>query len=342
VPKDSPGRIPTLDGLRAISIALVLFGHVMGTGAVPMIPHTGMVAVTGVRTFFVISGFLITTLLLREREKHGRISLRGFYWRRAFRIFPPFYVYLAVVGVLCVLELISVSGRDFTFAATYTMNFHEHRAWWLGHLWSLAVEEQFYLIWPLTLVLFGARRAVYVAVVAILAAPVLRVAAWYGWPSIGGLTDQAFPFVFDALATGCLLALLRPELEANALYRAVVLARWFWIIPMLCVGSLVWEHPWFELGLSTSAANIGIALAVHRCVWKPDGLVGRALERPLPVFIGTLSYSLYLWQQLFVNRHAHAWWCQFPANIGFAGIVALLSYFMIEKPALRLGRRLMR
>jgi peptidoglycan/LPS O-acetylase OafA/YrhL len=80
------GRIATLDGLRAVSIALVLASHIMGTGAVPMVVHLQWVSEAGVRTFFVISGFLITTLLLREREKTGKISLRDFYIRRAFRI----------------------------------------------------------------------------------------------------------------------------------------------------------------------------------------------------------------------------------------------------------------
>src|SRR5438105_858055 len=123
MPKDSPARIPTLDGLRAVSIVLVLFSHTLGTGVVPMLHHAHVFGSTGVRTFFVLSGFLITTLLVREHERHGRISLRGFYVRRAFRIFPAFYVYLAVIGVLVAAGAIVVSTRDLVFAGTYTMNF---------------------------------------------------------------------------------------------------------------------------------------------------------------------------------------------------------------------------
>src|SRR4051794_34547069 len=96
------GRIATLDGLRGISILLVLLGHAFGTGILPRTKSAHLVAEIGVRTFFVISGFLITTLLVRERAKHGHISLGGFYKRRTLRIFPAFYAYLGFVGLLAI------------------------------------------------------------------------------------------------------------------------------------------------------------------------------------------------------------------------------------------------
>jgi peptidoglycan/LPS O-acetylase OafA/YrhL len=329
------GRIPTLDGLRAISITPVLIGHASAS-----LPHTQAFSEAGVRAFFVISGFLITTLLLREREHTGRISLRDFYLRRAFRIFPAFYAYLAVMLVLALAGVIAIAGTDFVFASTYTMNFHEHRAWWLGHSWSLAVEEQFYLLWPLAIVALGAGRSLILALGAIALTPILRVAAIRLWPEIGGLTDQAFPFVADSIAIGCALAILRPRLERWSAYRRFLSARWFWCVPVACFSLLFLSHVTvLELGMTVTVTNLAIAIAMHRCVLHPQSHVSRFLElRPL-VWMGTLSYSLYLWQQPFLNRHASGWMFDLPFSIAFAFAAALASHHLIEKPMLAFGAR---
>jgi peptidoglycan/LPS O-acetylase OafA/YrhL len=328
------GRIPALDGFRALSIGLVIVAH-----ALAMSRTERLLGDTGVRAFFVISGYLITTLLLRERATRGRISLRAFYARRAVRIFPAFYAYLAVIGVLAVAGVITVAGRDFAAAATYTMNFVRERSFYVGHAWSLAVEEQFYLLWPVALVLCGARRATWLALAGVAIAPVLRVAAVRYSPSLGPLTDQAFPFVFDALGTGCTLAILAPRLAQSPRYAALLDSRWFWYVPALCLASLVVGRWWFELGVAESLANLGIALAIHGCIARPQRLATRVLEQPALVWVGTLSYSLYLWQEPFMNHETS--WCPFPANIAFAFAAAAISHYLIEKPVLRAGRRML-
>jgi peptidoglycan/LPS O-acetylase OafA/YrhL len=338
--RDTRGRIPGLDGLRAISIAIVLFAHSNGARGLPHIPHTEVFGDLGVRTFFVISGFLITTLLVGEYQKRGRISLRDFYIRRVYRIFPAFYVYLAVMLIVWAVGWISLPSEDVVFAATYTMNFHADRAWWLGHLWSLAVEEQFYLMWPLVLMLLGPRRALWFALGAIAVAPVLRVIATILWPH-NQLTDQAFPFVFDALATGCALALAREELELSPLYTRVLDSVWFWFLPLACILALALSlHvTMLNLGAGVTIANVGIALAIHRCVRHPTYVIGRIFESRPFVFIGALSYSLYLWQQPFVNRHAHSIINTFPIHIAIALVLACLSYYLVEQPMLALRAR---
>jgi peptidoglycan/LPS O-acetylase OafA/YrhL len=316
----------------------VLFAHANDTRGFPAIPHTAVFGDLGVRTFFVISGFLITTLLLGEYGKRGRISLRDFYIRRVYRIFPAFYVYLAVMLIVAALGWISLPPADVAFAATYTMNFHAQRTWWLGHLWSLAVEEQFYLMWPLVLSLLRPRGALWFALGAIALAPVLRVVATILWPD-NRLTDQAFPFVFDSLATGCTLALAREYLERSPIYTRVLDDRWFWFLPLACIVALSVQVTWFNLGFGVTLGNLGIALAIHRSVRHPTYAIGRVLEsRPL-VFIGALSYSLYLWQQPFVNRHAGSIINTFPFHIGIALVVACLSYYLVEQPMLALRAR---
>jgi hypothetical protein len=130
----------------------------------------------GVRTFFVISGFLITTLLLDERAATGSISLKKFYLRRVFRIFPASYVYIAIIALLSALGVITLKHNDLLCAVTYTVNNHYERSWWVGHLWSLSVEEQFYLLWPAVMVWLGTKKAFWVAVVTVILAPLFRTA----------------------------------------------------------------------------------------------------------------------------------------------------------------------
>ena len=200
-------RIPSLDGLRAISIAMVIFGHLVGTRGFPITRLHYDFGNLGVRVFFVISGFLITHLLLKEQAKIGVISLAGFYKRRALRIFPAFYAYLFVVVALTHFGVIDVSRGDALAAASYTMNYHPVRAWQVGHLWSLSVEEQFYLLWPATLAFLGCRRAAWVAGAWLFIAPLVRAWAYH---THSATIDESFGTVADALAIGCLFAIVRP------------------------------------------------------------------------------------------------------------------------------------
>src|SRR4029077_2271009 len=160
--------VPSLDGLRAISIGFVLIAHLAGTRGFlnwqflrqyPLGPF-------GVRVFFVISGFLITSILLNELRQTGRIALGRFYFRRTMRLFPACYVLIIATAFLALNGFAHLKRGDLLFAATYTINYHEVSVsgWPLGHLWSLAIEEQFYLLWPATLMLLGIARSTRVLV----------------------------------------------------------------------------------------------------------------------------------------------------------------------------------
>ena len=336
----SRGRIPTLDGLRALSIGLVLSAHSIGTGFVPMNTRLAtLLGDVGVRCFFVLSGFLITTLLVRESRWTGGVSLVRFYLRRACRIFPAFYAYLLVAGLLAAAGVLAFHDGDLLAAATYTTNFHTDRAWSMGHLWSLAVEEQFYIVWPLALVALGLLRAWWFALGAMLAAPLVRIAVWRMLPEYRDLVDQAFPCVFDALATGCLLALAMPRLAGSATAARLLDSRWFWLLPVVAAALLGVRNPWVRHGVAMTVANVAIAAVILRCVARPSGRIGRLLERRPLVWVGTMSYSLYLWQQLFMNRHADAWLCEFPLNVICAMALAVASHYVIERPFLQLNTR---
>ena len=333
-------RIPSLDGLRALSIGAVLLGHAAGTNGFPdRLTHVILegfpvdIAQLGVRVFFVISGFLITGLLMNERREYGSISLKRFYLRRTLRIFPAYYVFLAVLGVLVAAGVLEVTRRDFIHAATYTLNY-VWRSWDVGHLWSLAVEEQFYLLWPATVVALGMAGATKAAVAVLAVVPVIRVMISTFAPDWRFIIGTSFETTADALAMGCLLALTRDRLHALGWYRRVVDSRW--IIPALAVIAVVLGLRYrTSLLLGIPLMNLAIALTVDRCVRRPEGGLGRVLHwRPL-VFMGTLSYSLYLWQQIFLNRESDALTAAFPLNIVLAACAALLSFYMVEQPFLR-------
>lgn len=322
--------IPSLDGLRAVSILLVLIAHVRGTRNFPWGSPETPLGTFGVRIFFVISGFLITSILLRELQQSGSISLPRFYFRRTLRLFPASYFLIVVVGVLASWGIVQLAPWDLAFAATYTMNFYTNRGWSLGHLWSLAVEEQFYLLWPLTLRTMGAGRATRFLIGTLLAAPLLRLAS----PLVG----PAFSFLVwsDALATGCLLALLRQDLAANSIYSRLLVSRWFFLVPSVAVLANYIPSTKIQWLCGETIVNLAIAASTDWAMRNPDGIVGRLLNWPPISFMGVLSYSLYLWQQMFLNRYSSSPYCSFPLNILLAFLAALASYLFIECPFLRM------
>jgi peptidoglycan/LPS O-acetylase OafA/YrhL len=335
-------RIPSLDGLRALSISVVLLAHLSGTAGFALLPIqlTEGLAVLGVRVFFVISGFLITSLLLHEEANTGTVSLRHFYLRRTLRIFPPFYVYAAVIAVMGWLGQVHLRRFDLLAAVTYTTNYHHQRSWYLGHAWSLAVEEQFYLLWPFLMKYLGPRRAGRLALATVILAPLLRLALLVDAPSFRQGIGETFPTVADAIATGCLLACHRARIDAYPRLAAFLRGPRFWIVPAVILAAAFVPSAKLDCLVGQTVANLGIALLIDRMVRFPDAPTGRFLNARPVVFVGVLSYSLYLWQQPFLARQSHRALASFPLNLLLAIGLALASHYLVERPALRLRARL--
>lgn len=339
----SPGHVPSLDGLRAISIALVVVGHLEGTrnlGRLPLIHIFGDLAHFGVVVFFVISGFLITSLLIKEFDQTGGISLKLFYARRSLRIFPASFTYIGIISGLALLGLIAVSKTDLLFAATYTVNYLLHPAWYIGHLWSLSVEEQFYLLWPLTFAVMGPRRAIGVAGAVLFLGPAARAMDWVLFRHTAHYAMPMFPMVADSLAAGCLLAASRDWLESQSWYLAVFRAPWSLLMLAAVLLTNRYRDYTVFLVAGTAVINVLLAVLVHRSVFCWRDPVGRLLNWRPVAFIGVLSYSLYLWQQPFLNRDSISWYAAFPQNLVFAIAAALASYTLLEKPLMGLRSRL--
>lgn len=334
-------HLPSLDGLRAISILLVLIGHLSGTRGFGKIDlGVGDYAHLGVVVFFVISGFLISSLLIGEHEKNGGVSLTHFYARRSLRIFPASYFYLACIFTLSVAGIVDLNSSDLWHSVSYSVNYMSCPSWQIGHLWSLSVEEQFYLIWPFAFVAAGPRRAIWLAIAMIGGAPTSRFAAWLFLSGTPYRDLPMFPMVADSLAIGCFLAITRAWLETQdwylKLFRPVFSA--VLLLVVLVLNRLLAYTVVAVIGISL--INIGVAILVHRAVYRPDDWIGKVLNWKPIAFFGVLSYSVYLWQQPFLNRNSVAWANSFPQNLMLAILAALGSYLFIEKPLLKLRHRL--
>jgi peptidoglycan/LPS O-acetylase OafA/YrhL len=315
-------RIPSLDGLRAISISLVVIGH-----WAELRYHSdiaGAFANLGVRIFFVISGYLITTLLLKEHEKTSTISLREFYVRRCYRIIPAAITFMLPVFLIFWNEL---SWYHAVAAMLYLANFDFAHPWFLGHLWSLSVEEQFYLLWPGVLKKWYSRRKwILLAVVAF--APLYRVACHFF--GLHGKADETFPAQADILAIGCLLAIFSARVPKIGRAMAAAL-----LVPVICVpvylGSLHFHLTALLLFVLMPAMHVAIAGLLLHVVRSPYRFLN---ARPVE-WLGRISYSLYLWQQVFVFGTGPK-----PSYfILFAVAVASISYYAVEKPVLRIRER---
>jgi peptidoglycan/LPS O-acetylase OafA/YrhL len=335
------GRIIGLDGLRAVSIALVLGAHLKWGHGFPRTSRAFerlfLNGALGVSVFFVISGYLITSLLLREHDRTGGITLRHFYARRTLRIFPAYFAYVALVLALSALGAFAVRGGEAAAMLTYTRNLYHGGHWQTGHLWSLAIEEQFYLLWPFALMMARPRRATYVAAAIVAAAPLARLLTWVLWPSHRVMVDEYTWCRIDSIMFGCLLALVHREAWfARRIERFY--ARGGAALALVAVLASLFARAFtpYEVVLSYTVEGAGIAVLIHWCVTRPASRVTRLLElRPMR-FVGDLTYSLYLWQQLFLNRASSSPLCRFPLNLLLAFGAALASRHLIEQPFLKL------
>ena len=333
------GRIPTLDGLRAVAILLVLASHTMAAAAVGRLGHVGVLI------FFALSGYLITSRLLDEYRKTGAISLRDFYLRRAFRILPPAIVFLAVMGILASLGFIVCTSAALRAALLFYINYNfvsdfGGPGWRVGHFWSLSVEEHFYLFWPCLLIGFGIARGWRQAGLLALAICVWRpiddhfhlFATVFGNPRYTGdfyRTDM----IADALLWGCCLAfaLRKPiEVSRGKLLSAIAAGAVGGSLLLICVMDI--EHV-------TPLLNILPALLVAAIVAVPTAPIGRFLDLQPMRYIGKLSYIIYIWQQLFIGGPGGLDW---PVPLSFAAMFACayLSYRFIELPCINFGRQI--
>lgn len=336
------GRVPYLDGIRGISILFVLVAHFMEAPGFPVDYPPGYLFDFGhfaVTIFFVLSGFLITLLLLRERERKGTISLKGFYWRRILRILPAWATYMLFTGLLSLLGLVWVERRFWIAGWTFTMSLVPdlHKSGVLGHIWSLSVEEHFYLIWPLLILCIKPRGAILLALVYVLLNPVLRFIIYKYFPS----QDQNYTSLtqMGGIATGCLLAYLLYHLPERFWRSWLANNSHHLLLPLtilIAISIVAERRVWQYCIVFSDPVNYCLLFAALFCLLlsKPTWLL-RVFEAPILVWFGLLSYSLYLWQQLF-TLESRIPFSHLPWSILYTFAFACASYYFVERPFLNL------
>ncbi|WP_395744626.1 acyltransferase family protein [Prosthecobacter sp.] len=360
-------RLPSLDGWRAISILAVLGSHTKDVAGFPMENMTffqhAFDGHLGVRFFFVISGFLITWLMLMEEKKDGSVSLKRFYLRRAVRILPVYLVFLAVLAALQFFTPFHQSLAGWLGNLTFTTNYL-HTTHASDHLWSLAVEEQFYLLWPVAFVFFKPQlnlKKCFTIVAVMLIAAISGRFILAHTPDSSRLLQRVFhQWSFfnnaDSLALGCLSAILLARgprrfiaTLQNAVAPVMLTGAGLIALPIalhyLPLPGALQSASWFvEVCCGRSIQSAGFALLMLQSVLLSNTGFYKLLNfRPLAQ-IGVLSYSLYIWQQLFCTHPdafglQHVWWMSHTFWLLPVIAAACLSYYGLERPLLQLRHR---
>jgi len=339
-------HLPSLNGLRAISVTIVILYHFIRF-SIDVNPDIYLHfpifdGQFGVNVFFVISGFLITSLLLKEEEDFGRISLKGFYTRRTLRIFPAYFFMLLVYWVLQLLGFLHIPHQSWLTSLTYTKYINYRIDWYTAHTWSLSIEENFYLLWP-AIFLLGKKARENAAMFLIFIVPIIRT--YLNANPVDWINDLSFFTRIDSIAMGCFFALNRQEIIdrlslhwKKAFYLSLVI---LFLLPWVAdwAKQSGWGFIFIALGvLHGSIANVLIAVVMMYSVFGPKGVWHKTLNSRVFNYVGVLSYSLYLWQQLYISQRS--WWItHFPQNIILIFLTAMFSYYIIEKPFLKLKSR---
>lgn len=347
----SLGYVRQLDGLRGIAILYVVLFH--------SYEAVFMGGFVGVDIFFVLSGFLITSLLLEERRNTGRINLRMFYLRRILRLFPALLLLLFVYVIVCALVMqqdafyknVVDAGIALFYVTNWARAFDIHPPNYLGHTWSLSIEEQFYILWPLTLIgmfwIFKSYRTVLAGIVC------LSIISWllriYHDLS-GSLIERSYNGLdtrADCLLVGCALAVfLHSSLYRG--YAGELLKRFSKVLAVVAIAFLVWalfalhwrsRHYYYWGTVAVELATVSI---IFHLITSPAGVIGRLLSVPGLIWLGGISYGLYLWHMPvygFLSLLELPRLTFVALGLSITVVVSMLSYYLIEKPILRYKRR---
>ena len=341
--------IPSLDGVRAIAVSLVFFAH---SGLENVVPG-GL----GVTIFFVLSGYLITTLMRGEYTQAGSINYPAFYLRRLLRLMPPLLVVSAVAGALSAL---SVIGGAFSLGGVLSVLFYFGNYYVIAHdfqglptglgvVWSLAVEEHYYIVYPplaLLLLRLGNAKVAAFSLSALCAV----ILAWRCWLALQGISpaylSMATDTRVDAILIGCIMGLsCNPWLRCGD----VESGRRQWAIGTACclllTASLVYRNDFFRMTLRYTVQSLAIAPLIYLPIARSGHAAFRWLNSRPMIYLGSISYTIYLSHQLilyFVERHwPHLGWA--TTSVATAALTLAVAEPMrrwVEQPCAKLRSRL--
>lgn len=342
--------IPELDGIRGIAILLVMIFHIGNP-----IFRGGFI---GVDIFFVLSGFLITSLLLKEYDLKQKISLKNFYIRRALRLAPALLIILFTIAVLSPFlyshEQAINNYKSILISLFYSANwvraFHLHKMGFLNHTWSLSIEEQFYFIWPCCVIfmfkLCKSRKQMLVFVVFIAMGSWLLkiILTLYNYPSermYNGLDTRA-----DSLLTGCILAFILSTNLINLKSKAFAgylkyMAGGTLLLYLVVLFNIGWSnhHVYYWLGC---LVQVSTAILILHVFLSDNSIIKKFLSNKILVWIGSISYGLYLWHDPIyetLRMWGYSKWFISTFGVLTIFIITSISFYFVEKPILRLKNK---
>lgn len=335
-------RLLHIDVWRFFAIALVIvchlieFSHPFYKTALPgLVWRAHTLGRLGVELFFCISGYVICRGMMRETAARGALNMRGFYVRRAFRILPPLFLYGLVLAALAAAGLIAMEAAQFARSTVFVCNVGAlgDCGWFLGHTWSLAYEEQFYLVFPLLFAMLAMARQRARLLALTLALAGVAVAT-----CLLGLTGSAhYLAYFTYMTWGCLYALYQDELEP--VLQRLPLPVWLGLAFALLARNLVAMPALFTDVLYPVLAPLAICAVIFGTPLRQP-LVGALFSQRRLIYLGQISYTLYLWQQLATADHGFASPLWAPVLVGFVFVLAHLSFTYFESPLIRIGSTL--
>jgi peptidoglycan/LPS O-acetylase OafA/YrhL len=335
-------RIPALDGWRLVAVTLVILTHLVEYSTLrTRIPaglgFLGSFSGLGVQIFFVISGYVICTLLRQEHAENKRVSIFAFYVRRAFRILPPLWLYLATLLVLARSGVIDMPASDALNSALFVCNIQDFDCgWYVQHTWSLAFEEQFYLVFPFVLIALGLRLRALFSMATFVLVPFLVAIATLSQAGQAVFLLSNFQF----LLAGAVFALYDEEIGDFLKRRARH--------PVILLGAIAALFLLYGFAANALAANLKTILAaplialilLHTArITSPV----RTLLSLGPVrYGGRISYSLYLWQQVALAPYPNAGPAFYAATLAAAVLISVLSFHFLEQPLIGVGAQISR
>lgn len=336
---------PSLDGLRGIAIIMVVLSHLkfshqtLNSSSLYNYFFNGGL---GVLIFFVLSGFLITSLCLKEKIISDDISLKNFYIRRALRIFPVAYLYLAVLLILNHVFQLQVPYIAIVVAALYLMDIY-YFSWYTGHYWSLAVEEQFYIIIPF--ILKKSFRLYLLLILSIIFILPFVVCLQFAFPLLLNVrilsATTHFFNKFQAIAIGCFCAVLIFKYPI----RITISKSWKVITNLIAIAAMLWFQYDGFFSLKNVFAGSAICFLTGYIIvtnLNPStDLMFAILNNRVIIKIGELSYSIYIWQQLFTSYDGKLphYLTAYPYNIIWIMAVSAVSYYFYERFFLKIKAR---
>jgi peptidoglycan/LPS O-acetylase OafA/YrhL len=340
---------PSLNGLRGISILMVIIHHFILlypaiSGHVPFLRRIVFIGPLGVNIFFVISGFLITTLCLKEKIKTGDLSLQQFYTRRALRILPVAFLYIIVIALLNYIFKLGVTIQNFIAATFFMANLSYFRtfgfSWDLAHYWSLSVEEQFYIFMPF-MIKKNIKAFITISVAIALITPLIYLAQiQYSVLNASFLMMATRYFMkFQGIAVGCIFSVL--------LFKGYInFGRYSFGVTIISLVIIFCVPYQADLNTYSCFSNLLISvftgfIVINNLHHQPN-FIFRFLNWKALTFIGLLSYSIYIWQQLFLSNDSRFPPSLFPLNLLLLMVIPCLSYFYYEKFFLRLKEKFVR